>query len=774
MPSFGTVALPDINPLFDLASVDKNINTINSGRLTNQLASNTLDSNTQIAANAAEGGSLANQYARQRNPLEISLLRQQTGAEPSPVLDRLQQLYTGVGAAPATVDGSAPQGQSLLNGPMPVSADPLTQQDIGVEAKAQGVNPDWAMRVHSAESGASKEPFGPGTTSPAGAIGPMQLMPDTAKGLGIDPSRYSGNIKGGVAYLGQMKARYVSPVLATAAYNAGPGRVDDFLAGKSGLPPETVAYVGKVFGTDGASILNAAISGAHGHAIPGVAAPPAQTTAAAAPPAQPGIALAPNAPAAPAPPLTPVQTATRAPLPSDTASDGTSGAAPGFGPDGQPLAAPPAAPTGQGVAEVMARLRNAPQIQNQNPLLDVAAPGGSAPAAPQNALAPVPVQQPVAAPTAPTAPAQPPAPPPAQPPTGMNSPQVQQAQDLMRRATQIEIAAAATPNDPRVKASAAAMASDLRARAAVIMNTDSVVVQNDGTQLHPITGKVDNAAMPVHNPSRVTKVDGPGGTILTQPGSADRVIPYSGRPEQTDAYKGDLVKADALTGAAQSAQASMPRLNEMAALAGELSTGPTAETRAKGAALLEQLGASPEAIKNWTGMPSGSAAQEFIKLSIATAGSAAKADVGSNNGIQSTQLYQAANPNLNLLPDANKRITNMMRVSAQSIQDYAQAALQHFGTNEATFLKGGNYAPLTTFNREWQSQANPQVYAAATGILNGDSFDKWSAKISPAEGARAAQIAARVDPAVQVPGKGGGMIPVKDILSHPSIAKPAN
>lgn len=766
MPSFGTVALPDINPLFDLASVDKNINTINSGRLTNQLASNTLDSNTQIAANTAESGSLATQYARQRNPLEISLLRQQTGAEPSPVLDRLQQLYTGVGAAPATPAapiGNFQQDLGAAEAPNPGVVNPggysgqfqfgaarLADPGIGVYTPAPGENVNantW--------QGTFDIPGFPGVKTHAQFL----ANPDAQRAVF---AAHVADIDNAIAQTPGTD-RLNQNGLRAVAHLGGVAGMERFVATGGAYDPadkngtHLSDYYSK-FSQGGPRALQMAFGHPDG--------PPGQ-------PAQPGVALAPNAPAAPAPTLTPVQTATRAPLPGDTASDGTSGAAPGFGPDGRPLATPPAAPAGQGVAEVMARLRNAPQVQNQNPLLDVAAPGGSAPAAPQNALAPVPVQQPVAAPTAP-APSQPSAPPTVQPPTGMNSPQVQQAQDLMRRATQIEIAAAATPNDPRVKASAAAMASDLRARAAVIMNTDSVVVQNDGTQLHPITGKVDNAAMPVHNPSRVTKVDGPGGTILTQPGAADRIIPYSGRPEQTDAYKGDLVKADALTNAAQSAQASMPRLNEMAALAGELSTGPTAETRAKGAALLEQLGASPEAIKNWTGMPSGSAAQEFIKLSIATAGSAAKADVGSNNGIQSTQLYQAANPNLNLLPDANKRITNMMRVSAQSIQDYAQAALQHFGTNEATFLKGGNYAPLTTFNREWQSQANPQVYAAATGILNGDSFDKWSAKISPAEGARAAQIAARVDPTVQVPGKGGGMIPVKDILSHPSITKPAN
>jgi hypothetical protein len=285
-----------------------------------------------------------------------------------------------------------------------------------------------------------------------------------------------------------------------------------------------------------------------------------------------------------------------------------------------------------------------------------------------------------------------------------------------------------------------------------------------------VTGQ-EVSRFPIPDASRSTTVQVPGGTQLFQSGKpVGPVIPFSGRPEQEAAYKADIPKADAITTTAQSNQANMLRLNEMAGLSTQLATGPTAELRAKGAAWLEQLGASPEAIKKWTGMPSGAAAQEFVKLSLATAGAAAKTDVGANNGIQSTQLYQSANPNLALLPDANTRITNMIRVAAQFPQDYAQGALQHFGTNETTFLKGGNYAPLTAYNRAWLAQNNPQVGAAAMGILNGDKFADWSAKISPAEAARAAAIAARIDPNVMVPMKGGGMRPVKDILAHPSIS----
>jgi hypothetical protein len=74
----------------------------------------------------------------------------------------------------------------------------------------------------------------------------MQLMPKTAKGLGVDPLNPEENIRGGVTYLKQMYDRYQDPTLALAAYNAGPGRLDKALKsgqGISGLPRETQNYV---------------------------------------------------------------------------------------------------------------------------------------------------------------------------------------------------------------------------------------------------------------------------------------------------------------------------------------------------------------------------------------------------------------------------------------------------------------------------------------------------------------------------------------------------
>jgi soluble lytic murein transglycosylase-like protein len=88
--------------------------------------------------------------------------------------------------------------------------------------------------------------FDPGARSPAGAIGLMQLMPATARALGVDPSLPEQNIEGGVRYLSELLEIFGGIELALVAYNGGPGFARRYARGETALYGETRQYVNKV------------------------------------------------------------------------------------------------------------------------------------------------------------------------------------------------------------------------------------------------------------------------------------------------------------------------------------------------------------------------------------------------------------------------------------------------------------------------------------------------------------------------------------------------
>ena len=135
---------------------------------------------------------------------------------------------------------------ALAQSPSPArvgTADPNAAY-IAEASQRFGIPQTWIVAVKRAESRSDVR-----AVSPAGALGLMQIMPDTwaelraRYRLGSDPFDPHDNIIAGTAYLREMLDRYGTVPAMLAAYNAGPARYDEHLATGRALPAETRAYV---------------------------------------------------------------------------------------------------------------------------------------------------------------------------------------------------------------------------------------------------------------------------------------------------------------------------------------------------------------------------------------------------------------------------------------------------------------------------------------------------------------------------------------------------
>jgi len=122
---------------------------------------------------------------------------------------------------------------------------------ISIAAGRFDVPQIWIRQVMRTESGGREYINGQLTVSPAGAMGLMQLEPETYQemaaryGLGADPFNPYNNIMAGTAYIHEMYAVYGAPGFL-AAYNAGPGRLDSYMDYHNPLPHETIKYVAMI------------------------------------------------------------------------------------------------------------------------------------------------------------------------------------------------------------------------------------------------------------------------------------------------------------------------------------------------------------------------------------------------------------------------------------------------------------------------------------------------------------------------------------------------
>ncbi len=172
---------------------------------------------------------------------------------------KVQRVYETPSSIRRIVSGSTGSSSlSALTGPAistssaavsspAMAAAPATYRALFQQAgQRYGVSPDLLAAVAQTESS-----FNPRAVSGAGARGLMQLMPATARGLGVDPMNPAQAVDGAARLLSQHLRSFGSTSLALAAYNAGPGAVKKY----HGVPPyaETRSYVAKVLAAAGRS-----------------------------------------------------------------------------------------------------------------------------------------------------------------------------------------------------------------------------------------------------------------------------------------------------------------------------------------------------------------------------------------------------------------------------------------------------------------------------------------------------------------------------------------
>lgn len=160
--------------------------------------------------------------------------------EPVAALVDTETASTGMSFVERADPVSAPSGR--LEGITAVRATAMRYQHHPA-LKANGIAPHEWLALFQAlvrqESG-----FNPRAVSPKGAIGYAQLMPGTAAMLGVNPHDPAQNLDGGARYFLTQLQAFGSPMLALAAYNAGPEAVRKY----GGVPPyrETQGYVARV------------------------------------------------------------------------------------------------------------------------------------------------------------------------------------------------------------------------------------------------------------------------------------------------------------------------------------------------------------------------------------------------------------------------------------------------------------------------------------------------------------------------------------------------
>jgi hypothetical protein len=143
--------------------------------------------------------------------------------------------------------------------------------------------------------------------------------------------------------------------------------------------------------------------------------------------------------------------------------------------------------------------------------------------------------------------------------------------------------------------------------------------------------------------------------------------------------------------------------------------------------------------------------QEFMKVALMSAGKQEQETLGSRGGFRALELYQNANPNIGLQPDANRQMANALLVSHQRGVDYTQGATDFYHVNHDQYQAGtGPYNPVSKFDAQFMQAYKPEMYFSAIQAINGKPFSEWAHGLTPQQGKIVAGIVQRADPTAQI------------------------